>query len=266
MEYSYDFLYYLSHVFGWIYFFAWGLSGYGQVIVNFRNESVSGLSFDFEMYNLVGFTGYSVYNIWGYFDKNLGTGEVAIQDIVFSVHAVFITIVTFLQIFYYYDKDDPLQSVSTTCILILTTITWGVLQVIFIERVLGLYDPHVKPGRSYRFNSVIYLGWCKIFITLVKCSPQIYSNYKRKSTKGWSIANTLLDFCGGFFSLLQNFVDTFRFIPDDTDPNNPGSLNLAKYALSLISIVIDLIFILQHYYLYKKSKLEQKIDYLVNDA
>ena len=48
-----DSLYYLSHIFGWIYFAAWSISFYGQVIENYRRQSVSGLNFDFEIYNLV---------------------------------------------------------------------------------------------------------------------------------------------------------------------------------------------------------------------
>ena len=53
LEEDKDFLYYLSVVFGWIYFVAWSISFYGQLIENFRRKSVKGLNFDFEIYNLV---------------------------------------------------------------------------------------------------------------------------------------------------------------------------------------------------------------------
>ena len=42
-----DTLFYLSVIFGWIYFAAWSISFYGQVIENYRRSSVSGLNFDF---------------------------------------------------------------------------------------------------------------------------------------------------------------------------------------------------------------------------
>jgi len=267
-EEVHDFLFFLSQVIGWIYFFSWSFSFYGQVIENHRRKSVEGLSFDFEAYNLLGFIGYSIYTIWGYCDPKIGTGNIAIQDIVFSLHAVLITIVTIIQIFIYYDKKDPHQKVSSICKLIVTCLVWGFLQIILIERILGLYDPHdVSEKNGFAFNSVIYLGWCKVFISLIKYIPQAYFNYTRKSTEGWSILNILLDFTGGSFSFAQNIIDTIRgqsIIIDD--PTQSHTLNITKYALSFISIIFDIIFMIQHYCLYKnnnKSK-DSKTEHLIN--
>ena len=97
----------LSIVLGWMYFFAWSFSFYGQVIENFRRGKVNGLNINFEVYNLVGFTGYTVYTVWGFFDKDLGTGNVQIQDHFFAGHALLLTIITLGQVIYYYDKNDP---------------------------------------------------------------------------------------------------------------------------------------------------------------
>lgn len=35
-------------------------------------------------------------------------------------------------------------------------------------------------------------------------------NYKRKSTVGWSIGNVLLDFTGGFLSIVQMFLQSYN--------------------------------------------------------
>jgi len=35
-------------------------------------------------------------------------------------------------------------------------------------------------------------------------------NYRRQSTKGWSIGNVLLDFTGGSFSLIQMFLQAYN--------------------------------------------------------
>lgn len=35
-------------------------------------------------------------------------------------------------------------------------------------------------------------------------------NYKRQSTEGWSIGNVLLDFTGGFFSILQMILQSYN--------------------------------------------------------
>ena len=251
-EQDYDSLYYISAIIGWIYFFAWSFSFYGQVIENYRRKSVSGLSFDFELYNLTGFSGYTIYTIWGYIDENIGTGHVAIQDLVFAVHAVVLTLITIIQIFYYYDKNDPSQKVSPTCISINLCLWWGIFNILLIERILGLYNPK---GEGVLFNSVLYLGWCKVFVSLIKYIPQVISNYKRKSTIGWSILNILLDFTGGTFSFAQNLIDYFR-----KEFSIHGSLNIAKYALSIISIFFDIIFMIQHYVLYKKDEEEKKYE------
>lgn len=263
---NHDFLYYLSAIFGWIYFVAWSVSFYGIKYENFRRQSVSGLSFDFLLYNLVGYAGYSIYTIMGYKDKCLGTGEVSIQDIIFALHALLLTITTIIQTIYYYNREDPLQYVSYTCIGIVIALVWGVLQIFFMERILNLYDPHITPGSITMFNSVIYLGWCKVFISSIKFIPQAVSNYNRKSTEGWSILNILLDFTGGIFSFAQNLVDTLRNKFTVTPQGQPASLNLAKFALSFVSIFFDVIFIVQHYCLYKKTEYERKYEMLTNDA
>ena len=248
-----DGLYYLSHVFGWIYFAAWSISFYGQVIENFRRRSVSGLNFDFEIYNLVGFTTYTIYNIRGYLNDNLGTGTIEIQDIFFACHALALTLVTIIQILYYYNPRDPLQQVSHITITIILVMIWGAILLVIVENGLEYYDPHVKDDRKYIFNSLVYMGWCKVFISLIKYIPQVISNYKRKSTIGWNIHNILLDFTGGAFSFAQNIVDSCRDDFSVTSDGQPRGLNIAKYALSFISIFFDIIFMTQHYILYKNS-------------
>ena len=261
-----DALFYLSHIFGWIYFSAWSISFYGQVIENYRRSSVSGLNFDFEIYNLVGFTTYTIYNIRGYISDNLGTGTIEIQDIFFAAHALLLTLVTIIQILYYFDPKDKLQNISQVTITIVLVMIWGAILLVIVENGLEYYDPHVKNDRKYIFNSLIYMGWCKVFISLIKYIPQVISNFKRKSTIGWNIHNILLDFTGGTFSFGQNIIDAFRDEFNVTTDGQPKGLNIAKFALSFISIFFDIIFMTQHYILYRDSnsdlgdKNKKKID------
>ena len=141
-------LYYLSAIFGWIYFVAWSISFYGQLIENFRRRSVSGLNFDFEIYNLVGFTGYTIYTVRGYIDDKLGTGTVQIQDIFFASHALLLTILTLIQILYFYDPKDPLQKISQITITIVLIMIWGAILLTIVEYGFEYYDPHVKKYRK----------------------------------------------------------------------------------------------------------------------
>jgi len=244
---------FFSIVTGWIYFFVWSISFYGQVYENYKNKSVSGLNFDFEIYNFIGFSGYTFYTIYGYCDENMGTGTVAIQDIFFASHALLLTIITIGQIFYYYNKNDKNQKVSPITINILTVMLWGFILLIILEHGLKYYDPHVKEDQKYIFNSLIYFGWCKVAISLIKYIPQVYLNYKRKSTKGWNIFNILMDFTGGAFSFIQNIIDYERneFSIEKEGQNN--TLNIAKFAISFIAMFFDIIFMLQHYVFYKNA-------------
>jgi cystinosin len=96
---------------------------------------------------------------------------------------------------------------------------------------------------SSRWDAVAFLGYFKISISLIKYVPQVYWNWVRKSTSGWSIVNIVLDFTGGLFSFLQLILTRI-----DGDPN---PLNLVKVALGLISMGFDVVFILQHYVWYR---------------
>jgi cystinosin len=272
LEENKDFLYYLSIVFGWIYFVAWSISFYGQLIENFRRKSVKGLNFDFEIYNLVGFTGYTIYTVRGYIDDNLGTGIVQIQDIFFAAHALLITLITIIQILYFYDPSDKDQKVSNITITIILVMIWGAILLVIVENGFEYYDPHVKENRKYIFNSLVYLGWCKVVISLIKYIPQVVSNFRRRSTIGWNIHNILLDFTGGAFSFGQNIIDSFRDEFSITSDDQSKGLNIAKYALSIISMLFDIVFMVQHYILFKNSnsdlgpaKLDDEIvDRLIN--
>lgn len=246
----------ISIILGWMYFCAWSFSFYGQVIENYRRGKVNGLNINFEVYNFVGFAGYTVYTFWGYFDPKLGTGNVQIQDLCFAGHALLLTIITIGQVIYYYDKNDPDLKVSNFTITLLSVMIWGALVLIFVEQVLQYYDPHESTKKNYIFNSLIYLGWCKVAISLVKYIPQVISNYRRKSTIGWNIHNILLDITGGILSFAQNVIDSIRGTLD-IEGQTP-TLNIAKFAISFVAVIFDVIFIVQHYILYKNANSDLK--------
>ena len=56
----------LTQIVGWIYFLAWSISLYPQILLNFRRQSVVGLNFDYIALNLFGYTCYSIFNIYLY--------------------------------------------------------------------------------------------------------------------------------------------------------------------------------------------------------
>ncbi|XP_038210188.1 cystinosin homolog isoform X1 [Zerene cesonia] len=239
-------IYVISYIMGWIYFVAWSVSFYPQIYINFKRKSVVGLNFDFLALNLMGFTMYSLFNCALFYSKAIqdeyfsrhprSLNPVQLNDVFFSLHAVFATLVTITQCCLY-ERDQ--QRVSLTGRGILS----GFVCVVIVTASLAAADM-IK-----WLDFLYYCSYIKLCITLIKYIPQAYMNYKRKSTVGWSIGNVFLDFVGGFFSILQmtlnayNYNDWISFFGDAT-----------KFGLGLFSLVFDIFFILQHYVFYREAR------------
>ncbi|CAI5636761.1 cystinosin [Oreochromis niloticus] len=235
----------ISEVIGWIYFLAWSVSFYPQAFENWRRKSVVGLNFDFLALNLTGFIAYSVFNIglfWIPYIKEEflkrnpnGINPVDANDVFFSLHAVLLCLVYISQATVY---ERGGQRVSRTA-LVLLVIGW----------MFALISLFVAVAKKITWlDYLYYFSYIKLAVTLIKYVPQAYMNYKRQSTEGWSIGNVLLDFTGGFFSILQMILQSYN--------NDEWKLvfgDPTKFGLGLFSIVFDILFITQHYVLYRRS-------------
>ncbi|XP_050342867.1 cystinosin homolog isoform X3 [Nymphalis io] len=244
-------IYIISYIMGWIYFAAWSVSFYPQIYINFKRKSVVGLNFDFLALNIMGFTMYSLFNCGLYFSKEIQSeyftrhprslNPVQLNDVFFSLHASFATLVTITQCFLY-ERDN--QRVSMTARGILSAF----VSVVIITASLG------AASKVAWLDFLYYCSYIKLCITLIKYVPQAYMNYKRKSTVGWSIGNIFLDSIGGSLSILQmtlnayNYNDWISFFGDAT-----------KFGLGLFSLVFDIFFMLQHYVFYRDAD-EKKYD------
>ena len=91
-----------------------------------------------------------------------------------------------------------------------------------------------------------FFSYVKLAITIIKYCPQAYMNYKRKSTEGWSIGNILLDFTGGILSVLQMFLLAINYDDWTSIFGSP-----TKFGLGMFSVLFDILFIVQHYCLYR---------------
>jgi cystinosin len=101
--------------------------------------------------------------------------------------------------------------------------------------------------------SIYAFGYVKLICTVIKYCPQVYVNYKRKSTAGWSINQILLDAIGGVLSLTQLFIDSALQADWSGLTGNP-----VKLGLSNVSMIFDIIFITQHYILYRNANGKQE--------
>ena len=120
---------------------------------------------------------------------------------------------------------------------------------IFVLVKSGLKD---QDGLGWAWVDVIYtIGYIKLIATFVKYIPQAWFNFKRKSTQGWSIYQILFDITGSVLSLLQLVIDA-SFQGDWSGiTGNPVKLGLAQ-----VSLFFDLIFLAQHYVLYRQADMK----------
>ncbi|CAF3297016.1 unnamed protein product [Rotaria socialis] len=242
---------------GWIYFAAWSISFYPQIILNFQRRSVTGLNFDFLALNILGHSCYSVFNVVLYTSSKVqqeyyvnhphGVLPVLLNDVIFSCHAVFACIVTVIQCLLY---ERGSQRVSHTA-----RVLGGIgLVFLFISSIVSATH-HLST-----LSLLYFFSYVKLAITIIKYCPQAWMNYKRKSTDGWSIGNILLDFTGGALSLVQMFLLSTNYNDWSSIFGSP-----TKLGLGLFSILFDLVFIIQHYILYRTRDHDGKQINITND-
>jgi len=224
----------------------WSASFYGQVVLNFRRKRVDGLSMDFAWLNVFGHGSYAAFTsamFWSrevqreYRERNDGhDSSVRANDVAFAIHATALAFFTLLQTFWY--PRAPEQRLSNFNRALLS------LYVLFLVFDLSLVASHHE-----KILPVLYhMSYFKLYVSIAKYVPQAWLNYKRKSTVGWSITNILLDFGGGVLSLIQLLLDSGLAQDWSGVTGNP-----VKFGLSILSMLFDVLFIIQHFVLYRHS-------------
>ncbi|KAF0689074.1 Aste57867_19346 [Aphanomyces stellatus] len=238
----------ISSIVGWIYFACWSVSFWPQVFLNWRRQSVVGLSLDFLVYNILGFVCYAIFNcafFWSdavqaeYMKLHDGhRNAVQVNDVFFALHAVLVTSLTYYQTTIYSRGGN---SISVTC----KSVVGGSLVVSGLFFLLG----YVVSNEWFSTLNFLYLlSYVKLGISLVKYIPQVYLNFQRKSTVGWTIWNVLLDFTGGMLSMAQIIMTSAV-----TDDWSAITGDPVKFGLGFVSVFFDIIFISQHYILYPNA-------------
>jgi LCT (Lysosomal Cystine Transporter) family transporter len=218
-------------------------------MINISRKSVSGLSTDASIMQLLNFASYAAYCSFFFFDEGIRqeyrnrhgqSSEIMVSssDVAFSLHAFLLTLVIIFQIAYYGGyKARPInfatRYVALSILLMCATYSFCVLLRI--------------PGFLW-IDFLYMLAMVKLVLTIATYIPQLVLNFQRKSTTGFNIWNIILDFSGGGLSLLQLILDGY----DLGDIAGAVQGNWAKCLLSLISLCFDSIFFFQHFFLYKK--------------
>uniref|UniRef100_A0A7S2SJ47 Cystinosin n=1 Tax=Mucochytrium quahogii TaxID=96639 RepID=A0A7S2SJ47_9STRA len=249
----------LSYFIGWLYFFAWSASFYFQPILNYQRKSTVGLSYNFLWLNLVGFACLSVYECAFYFSDHVkqayanqndgAKSTVMINDVVFALHAFALCALTLIQVYF----AGYEQSTGRQTWLAVRAVVAGVVifSIVWLAVIYSRGNPVWEEGMNGTFTMITYLyslSYIKLSISFIKYCPQLFLNFRLKSTQGWSIYNILLDLTGGVLSLAQLILDSSRHHDWSGVTGNP-----VKLGLSLLSIFFDLCFIVQHYVLYPEK-------------
>ena len=231
----------LSNVLGWSYFTAWTVSFYPQVLLNWERKSVKGLSFDYVVMNLIGYAAYATYTCAFFFSPSLrakGTDLVRLNDVFFCLHALLLCSVMAIQLCIY---DRGQQRVSMFVAIVASIVVAAMFTFLILVLVGACSD-------CTWLNFLYALSYVKLAITLLKYCPQVWLNFRRKSTEGWIIDNVILDFTGGFLSTSQLLLDAGCTRNWDSITGDA-----VKFGLGIISMSFDVFFLVQHFVLYRKK-------------
>ncbi|CAM9228110.1 unnamed protein product [Pylaiella littoralis] len=256
----------ISAIIGWIYFSSWSVSFYPQVLLNFRRKTSVGLSFDFLLYNVLAFSCYAAFTCSLYWSKwvqreygkrHAGQpSKVQLNDAIFALHATFVSFLTLAQVVYYDwrgRKQRPSRSAVIVCSVIIACAS---------AYALSVWIGQMSDGGDGVLNWLDFLYFLSYVVTgILKYFPQVLLNIRRRSTKGWTIWNVILDLTGGLLSVLQLVLDCWSTGDWGGIAGYP-----VKFAIGFISVFFDLIFLFQHYVLYPQPREEAGAEFPLGDT
>lgn len=234
----------LSTFCGWTYFIAWSASAYPQIFLNHKRASVQGLSLDFVALNVTGFCAYALYTLCLYalpaasadfFNKRGTLPHIPFNDVVFGVHGAITCVIIVAQCLTYPRGTQSVQPV----VFVSCAAAWA-----------AILSGAVLATRG-TVSWLGYLNMCggiKVAFSFVKYVPQVMSNFWRKSTIGFAATGMALDLVGGVFSLAQQSISAAVM-----HSAAPFSSNPAKTFLAVETLLFDVIFLFQHFFLYPHS-------------
>ncbi|KAI5369983.1 Putative lysosomal cystine transporter [Septoria linicola] len=244
----------ISWAIGWIYMVAWTFSFFPQAILNWRRCTTAGLMPDFVLLNIYGFTCYSVSTALFLYSTSIRNQYAArhpaspeptvrFNDLCFGSIGLAASVLTYSQFWPRLWGWDPRNTTHRH----VTKVTLGLIYGGIFALILLIVVVETRGSPSgWAWIDVVYgMEYVKLIYTIFKYIPQVVANFRRQSTKGWSIEQQLLDFTGGILSLSQLVIDSSLQSDWSGLTGNP-----LKFGLANISLIFDVIFIMQHFVLF----------------
>lgn len=173
----------------------------------------------------------------------------AFNDIAFALHALILTAILNTQYFLPSIWGFEQTQGRRPSRFITGVFAGCITSVIIIVFVVASQPPRADPKTSWSWLDVIYIiSYVKLLVTVVKYAPQLVHNTRNRSTKGWDISQILLDFAGGLLSIAQLGIDSYIQHDWSGVTGNP-----VKFFLGNVSMLYDLLFMGQHYCLYRDN-------------
>lgn len=101
-----------SSIIGWTYVILWDFSFYPTAyeIIKlkrfiFPNNTLiysgEGVKLDYIILNITGYTALCIYSTTGYYNPDLGLGLVVLEDLIFTYHSLFMSLIAFILVLYF---------------------------------------------------------------------------------------------------------------------------------------------------------------------
>ncbi|KAI0975669.1 putative cystinosin [Xylaria arbuscula] len=248
----------LSSVIGYTYTILWTASFYPQFVLNIQRKTTQGFSPDFTLLNVLGMSSYAIHNCVLAFSPLVrdqyaqrhpsSPGPlVQLNDVAYAVHGALITSVIYTQFYPQLWGFKQVEGQKTRPGVGSLLIFWGCIVLVACGSLVVLFGSN---SQTWEWLDVIYLlGTVKAVLTVVKYTPQVWLNYRRKSTGGLSILQFTLDLGGALLSILQLVIDSAHAGAWSNVLGNP-----VKLALGNATLLFDLAFYVQHFYLYRNAE------------
>jgi cystinosin len=162
----------LSAICGWIYVTCWSISYYPQIYLNMRRQSLTGVSLDYLLGNVLGaFLLFIYYQFLfshtptqlAYRRRHEGwENTIQLNDVVMALHAFVLSTFLYLQAIYYKKPGDPIMSFSGKTFLSCLALVALAALLLFAFSFLEWLDV------LYLFSAM------KFVITLFKYAPQVF--------------------------------------------------------------------------------------------
>jgi len=183
---------------------------------------------------------------------------VTIEDVVCGLNGLLATMITIMTLYYLDRKNQGTLRFQSLPMrdpyFYLCQCFWGAAFVHLGLAISGIIS-WIDLPEDNQYNWMQFLVFCVPVIVFIKSLPQLYLNHLRKSTAGWSIDAILLDFTGGSLFMLQQGLRDWEVV----------WINLLKFVLILTSMIFDILFMIQHYYLYSEKELPSVMKINEND-